>query len=119
MSKLSGGTDPEEYLSWAIKEDKIFRVHNFDEAKKMEMASLEFAEYVLIWWEQVLERRQEQGKPPITTWDAMKQVMRARFVPTHYTRDLFKKFQTRHQVRGGILQGDGDRNDPSQCEGVR
>jgi len=39
----------------------------------MAMASLEFDEYVLIWWEQVIERRQEQVEPPITTWDAMKQ----------------------------------------------
>jgi len=28
----------------------------------------------------------EKNKPSITTWDAMKQIMRARFVPTHYTQ---------------------------------
>ena len=57
------------------------------------MASLEFQDYVLIWWEQVLERRQARGEPPITTWAQMKDVMRARFVPTYYNRDLFKKLQ--------------------------
>ena len=57
------------------------------------MASLEFQDYVLIWWEQVIEQRQTRGEPPITTWTEMKDVMRARFVPTHYTHDLFKKLQ--------------------------
>ena len=57
------------------------------------MASLEFQDYVLIWWEQVIERREARGEPPITTWAQMKDVMRARFMPTYYNCDLFKKLQ--------------------------
>ena len=74
--------------------NKIFRLHNYEEEKKIAMASLEFQDYVLIWWEQVLEHREARGDPPITTWDQMKDVMRARFVPTYYNRDLFKKLPT-------------------------
>ena len=97
MPKFSGSTDPEDYLAWALKVDKIFRLHNYEEEKKIAMASLEFDEYVLIWWEQVIERRREHGENPITTWDAMKEIMRARFVPMHYTSDLFKKLQVLKQ----------------------
>ena len=57
------------------------------------MASLEFQDYVLIWWEQIIERREARGEPPITTWAQMKDVMRARFVPTYCNCDLFKKLQ--------------------------
>lgn len=46
---------------------------------------------------QVQELRQEKRETPIATWDAKKQVMRARFVPTHYRRDLFKKLQVLKQ----------------------
>ena len=35
--------------------------------------------------------------PPISTWDEMKEVMHRRFVPPHYTRDLFKKLQELRQ----------------------
>jgi len=56
MPKFNGSNHPEEYLSWALKVDKIFRLHNYEEEKKIAMASLEFLDYVLIWWEQVLER---------------------------------------------------------------
>jgi hypothetical protein len=93
MPKFSGSSDSKEYLSWALKVDKIFRLHNFQEEKKIAMASLEFQDYVLIWWEQVVERHQEKGEPSIITWTQMKDVMRARFVPTHYSRDLFTKLQ--------------------------
>ena len=30
-------------------------LHNYEEEKKIVMASLEFQDYVLIWWEKVLE----------------------------------------------------------------
>ena len=93
MPKFNGSNDPEEYLSWALKVHKIFRLHNYEEEKKVAMASLEFQDYVLILWEQVLERREARGEPPITTWAKMKDVMRAHFVPTYYNRDLFKKLQ--------------------------
>ena len=56
MPKFSGSNDPEEYLSWALKVDKIFHLQNYEEEKKIAMASLEFQDYVLIWWEQIIER---------------------------------------------------------------
>ena len=93
MPKFTGSNDPEEYISWALKVDKIFRLHNYEEEKKIAMASLEFQDYVLIWWVKVIERREARGEPPITTWAQMKDVMRACFVPTYYNRDLFKKLQ--------------------------
>ena len=72
-------------------------MHNYSEAKKLAMAALEFDGYALIWWEQVQNQREEYGEPPIATWAAMKQEMRARFVPLHYKRDLFDKLQALKQ----------------------
>ena len=77
MPKFNGSNNPEEYLSGALRDDKIFRLHNYEEEKKMAMASLEFQDYVLIWWEQIIERGEARGEPPITTWEQMKDVMRA------------------------------------------
>jgi hypothetical protein len=56
MPKLDGGFDPEAYLRWELKVDKIFRVHNYSEEKVMAyseekvmaMAALEFDDYALI-----------------------------------------------------------------------
>nr|XP_051184482.1 uncharacterized protein LOC127298681 isoform X1 [Lolium perenne]XP_051184490.1 uncharacterized protein LOC127298681 isoform X1 [Lolium perenne]XP_051184494.1 uncharacterized protein LOC127298681 isoform X1 [Lolium perenne]XP_051184500.1 uncharacterized protein LOC127298681 isoform X1 [Lolium perenne]XP_051184508.1 uncharacterized protein LOC127298681 isoform X1 [Lolium perenne]XP_051184515.1 uncharacterized protein LOC127298681 isoform X1 [Lolium perenne]XP_051184523.1 uncharacterized prot len=93
MPKFKGEEDAEAYLSWALKVDKIFRIHNYSGAKKVAMASLEFEDYANTWWEQVLTLREEKGEPPIDTWEEMKKEMHARFVPTHYMTDLFNKLQ--------------------------
>ncbi|KAK1595948.1 hypothetical protein QYE76_059195 [Lolium multiflorum] len=93
MPKFKGEDDAEAYLSWALKVDKIFRIHNYSGAKKVAMASLEFEDYANTWWEQVVTLREEKGEPPIDTWEDMKEEMQARFVPTHYKTDLFNKLQ--------------------------
>jgi hypothetical protein len=51
IPKFDGGSDPETYLTWELKVDKIFRLHNYSEENKMAMAALEFDDYALIWWE--------------------------------------------------------------------
>src|SRR3954463_8290873 len=97
MPKFTGSNEPEEYLSWELKVDKIFRMHNYSNEKMMAMASLEFDEYANLWWEQVQLAREAKEEPRIATWQDMKAHMRSRFVPSHYTRDLFNKLQTLSQ----------------------
>ncbi|KAK1649184.1 hypothetical protein QYE76_066989 [Lolium multiflorum] len=91
MPKFQGEEDPDAYLSWVLKVDKIFRIHNFSEAKKVAMASLEFEGYANVWWEEVNKKREKEDLEPIDTWEEMQEVMHTRFVPTHHKRDLFNK----------------------------
>ncbi|KAK1694292.1 hypothetical protein QYE76_010989 [Lolium multiflorum] len=91
MPKFQGEEDPEAYLSWVLKVDKIFRIHNFSEAKKVAMESLEFEGYANVWWEEVNKKREKEDLAPIDTWEEMQEVMHTRFVPTHHKRDLFNK----------------------------
>src|SRR3954462_14686088 len=91
MPKFKGDDNPEEYLKWALKVYKIFRVNKFSEAKKVAMASHELDDYANVWWEQVVQRQDENLEDPIDTWQEMKEMMHAHFVPEHYTRELFNK----------------------------
>jgi hypothetical protein len=68
-------------------------MHNYSKEKKVDMASLEFEGYANIWWEQVMAGREENLQEPISTWEEMKLEMHTRFIPDHYTRDLFNKLQ--------------------------
>ena len=57
MPKFYGTIDPEAYLSWALKVDKIFRVRHYSENKMVALASMEFEDYALLWWEQLQDSR--------------------------------------------------------------
>ncbi|XP_074570603.1 uncharacterized protein LOC141827283 [Curcuma longa] len=93
VPSFQGRNDPDTYLEWEMKIEQIFSCHNYNDAKKVKVAALEFTDYALIWWDQMQKERRRYGEHPINTWDEMKTLMRRRFVPSHYHRELHNKLQ--------------------------
>ncbi|KAK1611764.1 hypothetical protein QYE76_035437 [Lolium multiflorum] len=91
IPKFEGGADVEEYLTWELKIEKLWRLHNYTEDRKIKLASSEFDGYALRWWDGLVRSREEDGELPIITWRAMKAAMQARFVPTNYLRSIYDK----------------------------
>jgi hypothetical protein len=60
------------------------------------LAAIEFTDYAIVWWDQLLINRRNR-EPPIDTWEEMKMLMRKRFVPSHYYRGLYQKLQNLRQ----------------------
>ena len=54
---------------------------------------MEFSGYALTWWNQVQENQLELGLGYINTWEEMKRVMKRRFVPSSFQRDLRNRLQ--------------------------
>jgi hypothetical protein len=85
---FSGDRGPEDYLEWEMHMDQIFATHYYTEEKRLQLAAVEFTDYVLIWWNQILRMH---TRP--TSCRGMKDLMRHRFVPEHYKRDIYNKLQ--------------------------
>ena len=81
--------DPEAYLEWKKKMELVFDCHNYSELKKVKLAAIEFSDYAIVWWDQLVLNRRRNRDYPIETWEEMKAVMRKRFVPSHYYRELY------------------------------
>ncbi|KAI9195068.1 hypothetical protein LWI28_011352 [Acer negundo] len=62
--------------------------------KKVKLAAIEFTDYAIVWWDQLIVSRRRNGERPIETWEKMKTVMRRQFIPSNYYRGLFQKLQT-------------------------
>lgn len=91
---FQGKNDPELYLEWERKVEHVFDCHHYSEEKKVKLAVVEFSDYASIWWDQFVINRRRNGERPIRSWEEMKAVMRRRFVPSHYHRDLHRKLQS-------------------------
>ena len=61
------------------------------------MAALEFNEYALIWCDNLVKERRRTLDPPMATWEGTKALLRARFVPQHYTKDLRQRLENLRQ----------------------
>ena len=89
--------DPKAYLEWEKKVELVFDCHNYSEMKKVKLAAIEFSDYAIVWWDQVILNRRRNRERLIETWEKMKTVMRKRFVRSHYYRELYQKLQRLRQ----------------------
>lgn len=62
---FKGTSDPEAYLEWEKKIELIFDYHNYSGEKKVKITILEFTDYAITWWDQVVTTRRRSGKHPI------------------------------------------------------
>jgi hypothetical protein len=93
IPSFQGKNDPEAYLEWEKKIELTFSCHNYSEKKKMRLAVIEFIDYAIMWWDQLVTNRRRNHERPIKKWGELKALMRRRFVPSHYYRDLYQKLQ--------------------------
>ncbi|RDX63595.1 hypothetical protein CR513_57956, partial [Mucuna pruriens] len=77
-----------------LKVEHVFDFHNYSEEKKVKLAVVKFTDYASIWWDRFVINRRRNGERLIHAWEYMKSIMRRRFVPSNYHRDLHKKLQS-------------------------
>uniref|UniRef100_A0A2N9G9Y3 Reverse transcriptase n=1 Tax=Fagus sylvatica TaxID=28930 RepID=A0A2N9G9Y3_FAGSY len=83
-----GGRDGVDRSLGSIK----MKIPSFQE-KKVKLAVIEFTDYAIIWWDQLVTNRRRNNERPVETWGELKALMRRRFVPSHFYRDLYQKLQ--------------------------
>ena len=64
---FKGTCDPKVYLEWEMKVEQVFACYNYNEEKKIKLASLEFEGYTLVWWNQVRSDVERMRRPLINT----------------------------------------------------
>ena len=57
IPSFQGKNDPEAYLEWEKKVKLIFEWHNYSKEKKVKLAVIEFTNYTIIWWDQLVMNR--------------------------------------------------------------
>ncbi|CAL9217596.1 unnamed protein product, partial [Arabidopsis halleri] len=90
---FAGRVDPEAYLEWEQRMEHIFAYYKYTDQKKLALAVAQLTNHALSWWDREVSDRRRSDTPQVTTWREMKQLMKKRYVPTYYHRDLQKKFR--------------------------
>ncbi|GMJ10817.1 hypothetical protein HRI_004750900 [Hibiscus trionum] len=90
---FQGRYDPDAYCDWENQVDLLFEYYQCPEEDQVPLLTLEFTEYASIWWSQLVRNRRLNGEAKITSWGELKEVLRERFVPPLYRRELKQKLQ--------------------------
>ncbi|XP_071925993.1 uncharacterized protein [Coffea arabica] len=97
IPSFQGKSDPEAYLEWERKIELVYECHTYTEEQKVKLAAVEFTDYASIWWDQLRLSRRRNRERPVETWEEMRSLMRKRFVPSYYSRDLHRRLQALNQ----------------------
>ena len=95
IPKLYGGSDPKIFHDQEAKVDQIFNENHVKDQTQVDLVVLGFLEYANTWWHNVC-KNYDQG-PPAASWMDIKTLMRARFVPLCYRKELLLKLQMLQQ----------------------
>jgi hypothetical protein len=83
---FSGKYDADGYLDWEMMVEQKFNAHLVPEQHRVRQATSEFKDFAIVWWNGLAA-----GNALPTTWEELKRVMRDRFVPPSFHRDLRAK----------------------------
>ena len=67
MSSFRGKNNLEAYFELEKKVELVFDCHNYSELKKVKLAAIEFFDYAIIWWDQLLLYKRRNRERPIET----------------------------------------------------
>ena len=56
----------------------------------------------MVWWNKIQIDVERLRRNPITTWFSLKEVMKERFIPLSYSRDLHNNFQRLYQGSNSV-----------------
>ena len=76
--------------------DQIFTIHLVSDQKQVDLVVLEFEDYALTWWHQLCIDNINQ-EPLATSWRDLKNLIRARFIPSYYRKETLLKLQMLQQ----------------------
>ncbi|XP_028554101.1 uncharacterized protein LOC110105612 [Dendrobium catenatum] len=83
----------EDYLDWEKSVENFFDYMEVPRDKQVRYVACRLKGGASAWWAQMLQMRQREGKGQVRSWNRLKQLLRAQFLPTDYEQILYMRYQ--------------------------
>ncbi|XP_056698272.1 uncharacterized protein [Spinacia oleracea] len=100
LPEFTGGTNPEEYLEWERKIERMFDFKDLNDEKRCKYAILKLGKGASLWFDGLKTKRTRAGKDKIASWESLKRKLRKRYVPSTHRITTYRKIA---ELRQGKL----------------
>ncbi|MCI05143.1 gag-pol poly protein, partial [Trifolium medium] len=104
LPEFNGSADPEVYLEWERKIDRMFDFKDLDDEKRCKYAILKLSKSASLWYEGLKARRIRDRKEKISSWESLKRKLRKRYVPSNHRLNLYKKISDLVQGKMSVAE---------------
>ncbi|XP_074302274.1 uncharacterized protein LOC141633751 [Silene latifolia] len=104
LPEFVGGADPEAYLEWERKIDRMFDFKELDDEKRCKYAILKLSKGASLWFEGLKAKRVRAGKEKIDSWESLKRKLRKRYVPTTHRLATYRKIADLRQGKLSVSE---------------
>ncbi|PKI79454.1 hypothetical protein CRG98_000145 [Punica granatum] len=92
ISSFQGKSDPEAYLCWEKKVEFVFNCYSYSELGKVKLAAIEFSDYAIVWWDQLVINREIQNVVELQYYVELEDIV-------HMTIKIENQFKRRGNTR--------------------
>ena len=97
LPTYNGKRDIESFLDWIKNTENFFNYMDTPDRKKVHLVALKLRGGASAWWDQLEMNRQKYGKPLIHSWEKMKKLLKACFLPPNCEQTLYNQYQNCRQ----------------------
>ncbi|XP_074267334.1 uncharacterized protein LOC141590662 [Silene latifolia] len=104
LPEFVGGTNPEDYLDWERKIDRLFDFKDLSDEKRCKYAILRLSKGASLWYEGLKASRSRAGKDKVSSWDSLKRKLRKRYVPATHKLSIYRKISDIMQEKLSVAE---------------
>ena len=92
IPEYDGKLKPDEFMDWLVCVENIFAHNPMTDGHKIILVATRFRNYATIWWAELHRKRRNQQIDLVDTWTKMENLLKQKFLPVNYSRDLRASF---------------------------
>jgi len=81
VPNFEGRHDPQLFIDWTLQLDRYFIWYELTESRKIKYTAMKLSGQASQYWINLENGRASRGRPPIDTWDRMKEELETNYVP--------------------------------------
>ncbi|GJT67489.1 reverse transcriptase domain-containing protein [Tanacetum coccineum] len=80
---------PDDFIDWLSTYERVFDVRDSPNKLKVKLMAIKLRQHASLWWYHVTKRLRMKGKSKVETWEKMKKLMKAKFLPENHRQEAF------------------------------
>ncbi|KAJ9540932.1 hypothetical protein OSB04_027438 [Centaurea solstitialis] len=97
IPEFEGRVQPDEFIEWIHTVERVFDLRDIPDNLKVKLVATKLRKHASLWWEHVRKKRLQDGKQKVKTWDKMKKLLTAKFLPANHRQDSYLDYHNLKQ----------------------